>query len=270
MHAAAFAALGLPHHYWAFHVKPDGLREALQGALALDFAGLNLTVPHKRAAIAHLDRLTRRAERIGAVNTVIFEHGQMIGDNTDGLGFMAALSEIDVEAFGEQRTPGRSVVLGSGGAARAVVDALVHEAPDPDVRWVSRAPTALEAPRGVRCLDYEALSSEPLRADLLVNATTVGMRGGPADFPVKLDLETLRSGARVVDLVYPRPPGGLLDRAERRAGLPVQDGLPTLLWQGVHALGRWLEEAPTDEERPLSTAVIDAMRAALHDAEHPG
>jgi shikimate dehydrogenase len=269
MHNAAFAVLGLPHCYWAFHVRPDGLRAALQGALALDFGGLNLTVPHKQAAIPHLDRLTGPAERIGAVNTVLFEHGGMTGDNTDGLGFLAALSEIDVATFGEKRAPGRSVVLGSGGAARAVVDALAHEPLDAEVRWVSRAPAGLAAPTGVTCLDYEALASEPIRADLLVNATTVGMHGGPTSFPAKLDLETLGDGARVVDLVYPRPRGGLLDRAEQ-SGFFVQDGLPTLLWQGVYALARWLERTDEDGEPPLAAPVIEAMRSALHDGEHVG
>jgi shikimate dehydrogenase len=265
MHNAAFSALGLPHRYWAFHVRPDGLREALRGALTLGFGGLNLTVPHKQAAIPHLDRLTEAAARIGAVNTVLFEHGHMIGDNTDGLGLLTALSELDVAASGEKRSSGSCVVLGSGGAARAVVDALVHESLDPDVRWVSRAPARIDAPAGATCLDYEALAGEPICADLLVNATTVGMQGGPTAFPVDLDLETLSAGARVIDLVYPRPRGGLLDRAEQ-AGLFVQDGLPTLLWQGVHALGLWLERSDGEDEQPLPMGVIEAMRGALHCA----
>jgi len=269
MHNAAFAALGLPHRYWAFHVRPDGLRQALRGALALGFGGLNLTVPHKQAALPHLDRLTGRARRIGAVNTVLFEQGRMTGDNTDGLGFLAALSEIDVAAFGEKKAIGRCVVLGSGGAARAVVDALVYESLAPEVRWVSRAPAKLDAPAGVTCLDYEALASGPIHADLLVNATTVGMHGGPTAFPVELDLETLGDGARVIDLVYPRPRGGLLDRAEQ-AGLFVQDGLPTLLWQGVYALGRWLEGTVAEHERLMSASVIEAMRNALHRAPDVG
>lgn len=270
MHNAAFAALGLAHRYWAFHVRPEGLRQALQGALALGFGGLNLTVPHKQAAIPHLDRLTGPARRIGAVNTVLFEHGRMIGDNTDGLGFLAALSEIDVAAFGEKRAIDRCVVLGSGGAARAVVDALAHGSLPPEVRWVSRAPAKLDAPAGVTRLDYEALAREPIRADLLVNATTVGMHGGPTAFPVELDLETLGHGARVIDLVYPRPRGGLLDRAER-VGLFVQDGLPTLLWQGVHALGRWLERTDAaEDEHPLPAPVVEVMRKALHGVQHVG
>lgn len=247
MHGAAFAALGLPHRYFAFHVQPAQLAAALQGARALGLGGLNLTVPHKRAACALVDALAPAAERVGATNTVVVEGSRLVGHNTDGVGFVAGLRELPGE------DPASAVVLGSGGAARAVVDALVHEV-RAEVTWVSRRPQALP-PGPWRAAGYEALRERLPGAALLVNATTVGMQGGPTAFPVPVDVERLPAGARVVDLVYPRPSGGLLDAAAA-AGRIVQDGLPMLLWQGVRALEQWLAMS-------VSPPVVQAMRQAI-------
>ena len=249
LHAAAFAALGLPHVYLALRVAPADLPAALAGARALGLAGLNLTTPHKRAALAHLDELGPAARRIGAVNTVTLAGGRLHGDNTDSPGFAAALRRLGAR-------PRRAVVLGGGGAAAAVLDALLGELDAEDVRWVSRDPAALRPsdPR-VRPLASPDLAAAPLAADLLVHCTTVGMAGGPPDLPVPLDLATLHPGAAVVDLVYPRPPGGLLDRAQA-LGYAVQDGLETLLQQAVLAQERW-------HGRPLPAPAVAAMRAAL-------
>ncbi len=247
MHQAAFAVLGLPHRYFAFHVSPAGLPDALAGARALGLGGLNLTVPHKRAACALVDSLDPAAERMGAVNTVVIDGGHLRGLNTDGLGFLAGLDELP------GAPPTQAVVLGSGGAARAVVDALHHER-GAQIRWVSRRPEQL--PSGPwRAVAYEDLPAQLDSAQLLVNATTVGMHGGPTRFPVPVPVEQLAVGARVVDLVYPQPAEGLVTRA-RAHGLAAQDGLPMLLWQGVRALEHWLAMS-------LSSSVVDAMRSAI-------
>lgn len=247
MHGAAFAALGLPHGYFAFHVAPAALPAALAGAKALAFGGLNLTVPHKQAAVGLVDALAPEAARIGAVNTVCLEEGRLVGRNTDGTGFLAGLRELPGAG------PAHAVVLGAGGAARAVVDALVHEA-GAEVAWVSRNPAALPPGRW-RPLAWDAVPERLPAVDLLVDATTVGMKGGPAAFPVPVPVERLPAGARVVDLVYPAPAEGLV-AAARACGLPAQDGLPMLLWQGVRALEEWLAMS-------LSPAVVQAMRAAI-------
>lgn len=256
MHAAAFASLGLGHRYLAFHVDAAGLAAAIGGARALGFGGLNLTVPHKQAAVALCDELSPRARRIGAVNTIAFEGSRIFGDNTDAPGFAAAVAELGDAAIED------AVVLGGGGAALAVIDALLQDLRVGEVRWVSRDPAALRAtiaarPEWARVQprSYAALATAPLTCDLLVHCTTVGMRGGPAALPVELELAGPRPGARVIDAVYPRPVGGLLDQAAARGWL-VQDGLAMLLWQGVRALERWLA-------RPLPPATIAAMRAAL-------
>lgn len=247
MHDAALGMLGLPHRYFALRVEPSALPSALFGARALGFGGLNLTVPHKQAACGLVDRLAPSAERIGAVNTIVFEDGAMIGHNTDGVGFVAGLAELST------MLPRRAVVLGSGGAARAVVDALHHEA-SAEVRWVSRRPGGLP-PGPWQPVAWDDVADAMAEADLLVNATTVGMHGGPSAFPRALPLADLHADARVVDLVYPRVPGGLLDQAEA-LGFAAQDGLPMLLWQGVRALEHWLGQS-------LGPSVVDAMRGAI-------
>jgi shikimate dehydrogenase len=151
-------------------------------------------------------------------------------------------------------------VLGAGGASLAIVDALVAAFPELELTWVSRRPGR------VPCIDAIPGAAERVhpcswtelapRGELLINTTVVGLDGGPDEFPVAIELDGLEPGAQVIDIVYPRPPGGLLDRAEA-AGLAVQDGRPMLLWQGVRALELWLDLV-------LPNHVIDAMRAALH------
>jgi shikimate dehydrogenase len=250
MHNAAFAALGISHRYFPFHVRPHALANALAGARALGLGGLNLTVPHKRAAVAHMDRLAPEAARIGAVNTVLIRRGELVGHNTDGAGFLDALAELGGDA------PKHTVVLGGGGAARSVIDSLRHCDTPSDVVWVSRDPNRLPALDGVARCGYGDLEQAVASSELVVNATTVGMKGGPEKFAQPLALDRLRKGTRVVDLVYPRHGGGLLDEAERH-GARTQDGLATLLWQGVRALELWLGIA-------LPASVVATMRRALN------
>lgn len=249
MHAAAFAALNLPYHYLPFRVPPGRLEPAIRGAAALGFGGLNVTVPHKQAALSLCDELSPTAERIAAVNTLCFRDGAILGHNTDARGLLDALAELGGPPAKQ------AVVLGSGGASLAVVDALLHGVAGLEITWVSRAPEqvlVLASMRDrVRVIGWDQLGAP--RGDLLINTTTVGLAGGPEAFPVDVDLGELEPRARVIDIVYPRSP--LLDRAAAK-GLVVQDGLAMLLWQGVRALELWLEQ-------PLEPEVIAAMRAAL-------
>lgn len=260
MHQAAFAALGLPHRYLPFHVTTGRLGEAVRGAAALGFGGVNLTTPLKQAAVGLCDQLSETASRIGAVNTLRLvrdpERGNVTihGHNTDRRGFLDAIDEL----------PGpplqHAIVLGAGGASLAIVDSLLGAFPQLELTWVSRRPGRIPCIDGipgaaerVRPCSWQDL--EP-RGDLLVNTTIVGLAGGAERFPVDIDLRGLEPGARVIDIVYPRPIGGLLDRAAA-AGLTVQDGLPMLLWQGVRALELWLDTVLADH-------VIEAMRTALY------
>ena len=260
MHGAAFELLGLPHRYMAFAVAPERLPEAVRGAAALGFGGVNLTVPHKQAALELCDTLAPNARRIGAVNTLRFDGDGIHGHNTDGAGFLAGLDEL------EGPPPTHATVLGAGGASLAIVDALLERFPALELTWVSRDPARIEAhlAAGIgpgpdaraRVRPCAWASFEQPRGQLLVNTTIVGLAGGPAEFPRPVALDGLDTGARVIDIVYPRPSEGLLARADG-AGLATQDGLPMLLWQGVRALELWLS-------RSLSMPAVTAMREALH------
>lgn len=249
MHNAAFAFLQAPHRYHAFSVAPEQLGAALAGARALGLGGLNLTVPHKRAALAHVDVLAPEVRRIGAANTIVPHEGRLVAHSTDGAGFLAGLAELGLPA------PRRAVVLGGGGAARSVVDALAHGVPGVALAWVSRDPTTLPSDAGAERHPYEEIPALLAGAELLVNATTVGMAGGPETFPVDLPLEHMSSAGAVVDIVYRDRPTALLEAATRH-GLANQNGLPMLLWQGVRAQELWRGE-------PLPEGAVAAMRRAL-------
>ncbi|MEM6991645.1 MAG: shikimate dehydrogenase, partial [Myxococcota bacterium] len=185
MHQAALAVLGLPHTYQAFAVRPKELEAALQGARALGLGGLNLTVPHKRPAVELMDALTETAKRIGAVNTVLVEPSRLVGDNTDAIGFARALRELGGAPIK------RAVLLGAGGASRAIIDAL-RRPPKPRagapweplrdpvrVTWVSRRVDVLPKFPGVTPVVWDEVNEVTKGADLLINATTVGMKHGP-------------------------------------------------------------------------------------------
>lgn len=249
MHTAAFAAMQLPYTYLPFRVAPEQLDAAIHGALALGFGGLNLTIPHKQAALAQCDDLSPTAERIGAVNTIAFSEGRIVGHNTDARGLLDALAELPGPP------PRQATVLGSGGASLAVVDALLHGFAGVAITWVSRTPAQVvvlaSMRERVRVIGWDQLGAP--RGDLLINTTSVGLAGGPSEFPIALDLGALDPGAKVIDIVYPRTP--LLERAGA-AGLVVQDGTPMLLWQGVRALELWLGQA-------LEPEVVERMRIAL-------
>jgi shikimate dehydrogenase len=265
MHAAAFAVLGLPHRYLAFHVPSARLAPALAGARALGFGGLNLTLPHKQAALPAMDGLGAAARRIGAVNTVCFTAAGMVGHNTDGQGFAAAARELDA-------TPLRSaLVLGAGGAALAVVDALVLRgaAGRAGGRWGERAsrrrwPRCWRGGRELRgrvVLGSYAVGGADgrrrWRAELLVNCTSVGMVSGPSELPGAAGgWRRWRPRARVIDAVYPRP-----------AGRPARPGGGA----GAAGAGRAADAAVAGGAGARAVArrarcrldVVAAMRAAL-------
>lgn len=213
----------------------------------MGFGGVNLTVPLKQAALQYLDELAPQAEEIGAVNTVQFTPEGMVGHNTDGAGFLVGLRRV-LPAL-----PQTAMVLGGGGASRAVVHTLSQAGIR--VSWVSRTPERLTAWPHVQPTAYASVNAELRGVSLLVNGTTVGMKGGALAFPVPLALEALPVHAAVVDLVYPRPSGGLLDRAEA-LGLKTQSGLPMLWGQGVLALETWLGCT-------IAAPVRDAMARAI-------
>tara|TARA_B110000263_G_scaffold228448_1_gene221491 strand:- start:823 stop:1725 length:903 start_codon:yes stop_codon:yes gene_type:complete len=252
---AAFAATGLDWTFTAFEVAEGDLARALDGMRALGLAGLSVTMPHKAAAAESADELTDAAARLGAVNCLVPDGSRLVGHNTDGGGFLDGLAHdagITVE--------GRSVlVVGAGGAARAVVEACgTGGAADIAVlnRTPERAQSASELAGGVgRVVAPDAVEQALARADLVVNATPVGMSVGPAgDMPV--DADVLRVGQVAVDLVY-HPLETPWLAALRRRGIEAHGGLSMLLFQAARAFSLW-----TGDEAPVA-AMEAAARAAL-------
>ncbi len=245
MQGAALAALGLDLAYGAFAVPPERLAAAVAGAAALGFVGLNVTMPHKEAALA-LCRPDEQAVRVGAVNTLCFGDGGMPrGLNTDVHGFRMLLAEVGASARGA-----RVALLGAGGAARAVALALVDDGAE--VIVVSRSRSLALAGR---VLPQVAFHDQALRAllptvDLLVDATPRGLD----DAAPRIDLAPLPDHAAVVDLVVRRSTP-LVDDARAR-GLRAAPGTAMLLHQGAQALEAWIGRA----------APVAVMRAALDAA----
>jgi shikimate dehydrogenase len=251
IHNAAFSSLGLDWRFVAFDVAEDATAEAIAGMRALGLSGLSVTMPHKAAVAALVDRLSPDAEALGAVNCVVPGPGYLLGENTDGAGFIDALQHDE----GFDPDGRRCVVLGAGGAGRAVVRAL-GRAGASDVVVVNRSPgpgqaAAVLAGRVGRVGGPEEVSA----ADLVVNATPLGMGvvvttgGDPEQLPV--DPALLGAGQLVVDLIYHPAVTPLLEAARARGATAV-NGLGMLIHQAAHAFRRW-----TGEEPPL-----EAMSAA--------
>ena len=252
----------LIHRYWlARHavggsydkvaVQPADLAGFLDEIRGGRFVGCNVTIPHKESAAAMCDRLTPAAERLGAANTLWTDGGELWGESTDGSGFLGAL---DQEAPGWDARLGRAVVIGAGGAARAVVDALVTRGFAEVLvanRTFARA-EALTQRLGGTPLALDALPGATGGADLLVNTTSAGLQGQPS---LDVDLAALPSHAVVDDIVYvPRETPLLRDAAAR--GLRTVGGLGMLLHQAAPGFARWFGIAP--EVTPELRALIEA------------
>jgi shikimate dehydrogenase len=243
MHNAAFRALGLEWRYVKLPVPPELFDETVRALPRSGFRGANVTIPHKHAALKLADERTPSADAIGAANTLTFlDHGEIEAHNTDAPGFLAAVGEDDVRGL-------RALVLGAGGAARAVVWALQQAGASEVAVW-NRTPERAKALAD----DLKASAiPRPATCDLLVNATSVGLapRLDEAETLAALQLDQLPPPQIVVDLVYGEKPTPLIGWA-KRGGSRTVDGLEVLVRQGALSFERW-----TGVEAPVS-----AMRAA--------
>ncbi|HEX3622043.1 MAG TPA: shikimate dehydrogenase [Acidimicrobiales bacterium] len=253
MHNAAFAALGLDWAYLALEVRPGDVPAALAGVRALGLGGLSVTIPHKAAVAAEVDELTPTAAAIGAVNTVVpLGDGRLRGDNTDGAGFLASLADEGFDPAGRH-----CLVLGAGGAARAVVHALAG-AGAAEVVVVNRSPArAEEAAALAATVGRVGSPADVAAADLVVNATPVGLAGSDSDVAAVLPLDPalLGPGQLVVDLV-PNPAVTPWMVAARAGGAGVAGGLGMLVHQGALAFELW-----TGRPAPLGVMRVAALRA---------
>ncbi|WP_262271341.1 shikimate dehydrogenase [Microvirga yunnanensis] len=255
---------GLEGSYERIDVAPVSFGDFLKDFPSRGFAGGNVTIPHKEMAFLSVERRTAQAQRVGAVNTVWIGDGVLWGDNTDVTGFMAHLDaslgtgwEQDVET---------ALVLGAGGAARAVVAGL-QERPLKRIFVANRTPSKAEdlvgalrpgSPVGLETAAWEALPRVIPHARLIVNTTSLGMAGQP---PLALDLAAAPRDAAVADIVYVPLATPLLAAASAR-GLRTVDGLGMLLHQAVPGFRRWFGVTPevTPELRTLILADIEGQR----------
>jgi shikimate dehydrogenase len=265
MHNAAFRALGLDFAYVAFHVRAAQMRQALEGIRSLGIVGVNVTVPHKERVIPWLDWISPAARRAGAVNTIVQRDGHLHGENTDVTGFLQALRDEKVSVRGC-----RALVIGAGGAARAVLTALLA---GKAARVTVANRTVLRARRLARTWRTPAVpitgaslaaleDPELLRSvDLVVNATAVGLHGEPF---LPLAYRATPAACVFADLLYGRRTDfqARAARAQRRSF----DGSAMLLHQGAAAFTLWTRRpAPIAAMR---TALRAASAAQRHTAEN--
>ena len=246
IHGHWLAEHGIDGTYERIDVAPDAFEVFFRSLPGSGFAGGNVTIPHKEAAYRLADSLTERAKKIGAVNTLIVEGDRVRGDNTDAPGFIAHLDQSlgrSPDQDWPERTGRTALVLGAGGAARAIVVGLVERGMR--VRVANRSPERARAlaeldPDHVEALAWEAVPEALSDTGLLVNTTSLGMAGHP---PLALDLAPLPSRAAVADIVYVPLETPLLAAARAR-GLAAVDGLGMLLHQAVPGFEAWFGLRP--------------------------
>jgi shikimate dehydrogenase len=255
---AAFDELGLDVRYEAWDTLPEGLEQRIAFLRDEAVLGANVTVPHKEAVMGYVDDIDAVVGVVGAVNTVVHRDGRLVGHNTDVSGFTGACAGAGVDL---SLRP--AVVIGAGGAARAVTYALTQESLKSILvlnRSIDRA-RRLAVDLGVGCDTLaEAPASVYRTARIVINATPVGMRYGADEVP--LDPTSLTPGCVVIDLVANPPQTRFLREAEA-AGCMVLGGLPMLVRQGADSFRLWTgREAPIDTMMRVARERTEAFRAA--------
>lgn len=255
----AYREMGLDWRYLTLEVKPEDLAAGVAAARAFGFQGFNCTIPHKVAVIQHLDDLGESAKLMGAVNCVVNREGQLIGENTDGKGFVSSFRELDDPS-------GKSLVLlGAGGAARAIgvemalagvrkitlVNRSESRGRELEALFQNDLNKAVGGTLEVDYVPWEGNFAIPEETDILVNATSIGLFPD-VDARIAIDLPTLSPETLVADVI-PNPPETHLVRSAREKGCRVIDGLGMLVAQGVIGIEFWTGKSPDP----------DVMRAAL-------
>ena len=262
MQQAAFDALGIDARYELWDRRQIDLAEAIEQLRGEDFLGANVTIPHKEHVVPLVDRLTEDAQTTGAVNVISREGTKLIGHNTDVAGFKSALDRV----VGKQKMPRHAVVLGAGGAGRAVVSALISEGFQRVVvfnRHLHRAEGLVRhfgrsaAHMDLRAMPWHesVLEAELAKTKILVNATSIGMTPGETPIPAEL----LQPDLFVIDLIY-NPPVTQLLKDAAAARDTVLGGEPMLLQQGARAFELW-----TGQPAP-----VEIMQAELDRAREQG
>ncbi len=262
---AGLDSLAVDHRYLPYDVHPDLVRDFVASLRSDSVRGINVTVPHKEAVMPFLDEIDEWAAEAGAVNTIVNRAGRLVGYNTDGYGFLRALRE----SGGLDPAGKRVLILGAGGSARGVVQALLRAGVAELVianRTLERAEALAElaANRGVPAwpirLDALQTGNVPEGADLIVNCTSLGMHHGPDEDASPLPASQIPPSALVYDLVY-NPMLTPLLREAQTAGALTLGGISMLVYQGAASFELWLE-------RPAPVSVMmDAAMSAMHERE---
>ncbi len=262
MQEAAFRAAGLNWRYLTVEVGPDDLADAFRGVRAFGMRGVNLTIPHKVAVTPLLDELSPEARMIGAVNTVIRRGDELVGENTDGKGFLRGVrADAAIDPKGK-----RVVMLGAGGAARAIgAELLLAGVSDLLIvnrgleRGESTAADLAKSTQGpVRFEPWRGTYMVPNDIDLFVNATSIGLYP-EVDAKPDVDLSDAKADMLVADAVFNPPETRLLADARKR-GLPTLDGLSMLVYQGVIGFQLWTGQDP--DEAVMKQALAEALGVA--------
>lgn len=259
IHNSAFVALGLDSVYLAFRVKPAEVGNSVNGMRALGIHGLNVTMPHKTNVIPHLDEVDKTARFLNAVNTIHNKNGKLWGFNTDGVGALKALRENGVDPKGK-----KVLLLGAGGASRAIAYTIAHEA-DELVILNRTVKPAKDLARQLRQLLPKKISAEALSpktiednlmdAEVLINATSIGMKPNINETPV--NPKWLRTNLAVMDIVY-NPLETKLAKIAKEAGAKVVSGVEMLIYQGAASFEIWTgKSAPVQVMRKT---VLDRLQ----------
>jgi shikimate dehydrogenase len=257
MQNAAFKEAGLDYVYLPFRVSKENLAKAVKGIKALDFSGINVTIPHKVAVMPLLDEIDPLAAHIGAVNTIVNRCGRLKGYNTDASGFYQALTDNKISVLKKKIT-----LLGAGGAARAIAFILAEKGAELTIlnRSLDSAKAVAERVFQALRIDIKAdklvagnLEAALVKTEILVNATSTGMSPDVTETPVPAGL--LRKELTVVDIIYNPLQTRLLKEAEKK-GSRVIGGLEMLIRQGAASFELWMG----------SSAPVEAMRKAAQGA----
>ncbi|WP_460272942.1 shikimate dehydrogenase [Celeribacter sp. ULVN23_4] len=245
LHSYWLKRYGIAGHYVHLHVEQADLEEVLRVMPKMGFVGANVTIPHKEHVLAIADIVTDRAALIGAANTLIFRaDGKLHADNTDGYGFV---ENLRMNANWEPKS-GPAVVLGAGGAARAVIASLL-EVGVPEIRLSNRTRAradALKTEFGAKISVVEWVNAGDMMqgAATVVNTTSLGMEGQPE---LKVPLDLISSDAVVTDIVYTPLRTAFLEQAAQK-GCQTVDGLGMLLYQAAPGFERWFGHRPEVDE----------------------
>jgi shikimate dehydrogenase len=259
MHNAAIAQLGLDYIYLPFPIEPQNLEVAIAGLAAVGVVGFSVTIPHKQAIIPLLSEISPLAQAIGAVNTITRQDNRWVGTNTDIEGFIAPLQTTYKQDWSQKV----AVILGNGGAARAVV-AGCHQLGFRKIHLVGRNVQKLQKFReswgnsllteNLQIHTWDKLPKLIPQADLLVNTTPIGMYPKVDESPLSPEeIKNLPPGAIAYDLIYIPNPTRFLQQAEKQGAIAI-DGLEMLVQQGAAALKIWLQQ---------EIVPVEVMRQAL-------